>query len=151
MSGGVSEMCLGCIWGVSGVYLGVSEVYLGRIWGVSGVYLDVSGGYLGVSGVHLWWPSAVEGWVTPRICLIFVDFYQKCPKKSFFVSKSSNCLQITKNNFLRFLHFYPLISSIQPLSCHQCDEAWNSLSFAIKNSSFDFIWLEIDRFSIDCR
>ena len=69
------------IWGVSGVYLRY-------IWG----YLDVSGGYLGVSGVHLWWPSAAECWVTPRIVLIFDDFCQKCQKMSFFVSKCSKWL-----------------------------------------------------------
>ena len=67
----------------------------------------------------------------------------------------SNWLQIMKNKFLRFLHFYPLISSFQALSCDQDDTAHFSLSSGIKNPQFDFIWLGIDpffnRFSIDVR
>ena len=67
----------------------------------------------------------------------------------------SKWLKITKNNFLRFLAFYHLISSFQALSCVPDDTAHFSLSFGIKNSQFDFIWLGIDPFfdrcSIDVR
>ena len=115
-------MYLRCIWGVSEVYRGyiwgylsciwdVSEVYLdvsGRYLGVSGGYLDVSGGYLGVSGVHLWWPSAVEGWVTPRIFLIFVDFYQKCPKSHFLFPSRQIAWKWRKTTFYVFCIFTPL-------------------------------------------
>ena len=148
------EVYLSCIWDVSGVYLRC-------IWGVSGVYLGDQaawrrsgggmGGDLRCSYRNLWWPIAAECWVTARDFLIFVDFCQKCQKMTLFVSRCSNCLQITKNNFLRFWHFYPLVSSFQPLLRSSTRRTFHSLSFALKNSSFDFIWLEIYRFSIDFR
>ena len=51
VSGGVSAVSLGCVWGVSG---GVSAVSLGCVWDVSGVASGVSLRYLcGVSGVSL--------------------------------------------------------------------------------------------------
>ena len=51
VSGGVSAVSLGCVWGVSG---GVSGVSLGCVWDVSGVASGVSLGYLsGVSVVCL--------------------------------------------------------------------------------------------------
>ena len=42
-------------------------------------------------------------------------------------------LQITKNNFLRFLHFYPLILAFQALSYIPNDRKLNLLSNGIKN------------------
>ena len=39
-----------------------------------------------------------------------------------------------KKKFLRFLHFYPLISSFQALSCDQDDTAHFPLSIGIKKS-----------------
>ena len=62
---------------------------------------------------------------------------------SLFVSRWSNCLQITKNNFLRFLHFYPLISSFHALWRSSSRRTFRSRSFAIKISSFHAVWLGI--------
>ena len=104
VSRGVSEMYLGCIWGISGGIWGVSGTYLRCIW----MYLDVSGGYLGVSGVHLWWPSAAECWVTPRIFLIFYDFYQKCPKKSLLSPRRQIACKSRKTTSYVFCIFTPL-------------------------------------------
>ena len=66
----------------------------------------------------------------------------------------SNCLQITKNNFLRFLAFYPLISTFHALWRSSSRRTFRDLSIHIKNSSFHGIWLGIqifDRFWIDFR
>ena len=66
----------------------------------------------------------------------------------------SNCLQITKNNFLRFWAFYPLISTFHALWRSSSRRTFRDLSIHIKNSSFHGIWLGIqifDRFSIDFR
>ena len=51
VSGGVSAVSLGCVWGVSA---GISGVSLGCVWDVSGVASGVSLRYLcGVSAVSL--------------------------------------------------------------------------------------------------
>ena len=85
----------------------------------------------------------------------FLDLRRFLPEIAVFVSRCSKWLKRSKNDVLRFLHFYPLISSFQALSCDQDDTAHFSLSSGINNSQFDFIWLGIDpffdRFSIDFR
>ena len=55
----------------------------------------------------------------------------------------SNWLQITKNNFLRFLAFYPLISMFHALWHSSWRRTFRDLSIHIKNSSFHAVWLGI--------
>ena len=59
--------------------------------------------------------------------LIVVDFRN-------FLWGRSNWLKIAKNNFLRFLPFYPLISAFQALSCLANDRSRRDLSIGIENS-----------------
>ena len=72
-----------------------------------------------------------------------------CPNDVFltiFPLGRSNWLQITKNNFLRFLAFYPLISAFQAFWCIANDRSWRDLSIPIKNSWFHAMWLGIRPF-----
>ena len=74
-----------------------------------------------------------------RCSRIFVDFRR-------FSSRCAKWLKIAKNNFSRFLAFYPLISAFQALSCLANDRSRRDLSFGIENSSFHAIWLGIEPF-----
>ena len=73
-------------------------------------------------------------------------FSSKCRFLTIFPLGRSNWLQITKNNFLRFLAFYPLISAFQAFWCIANGRSWRDLSIPIKNSWFHAMWLGIRPF-----
>ena len=77
---------------------------------------------------------------------VFVDFRIFSSILMNFLWGRSNWLKIAKNNFLRFLPFYPLISAFQALSCLANDRSRRDLSFGIENSWFHGIWLGIEPF-----
>ena len=58
-------------------------------------------------------------------------------------NRRSKWLKIVKNDVLRFLPFYPLISAFQASPRIPIDWSWRDLSIAIKNSSFHALWLGI--------
>ena len=101
------------------------------------------------------WPSYAPVW------RLYADLLNKTiffAKMTFFLTtfpfRRSNWLQITKNSFLPFLAFYPLISAFQALSRMPKGRSFRDLSIGIKNSSFHAVWLDIqifDRSSIDFR
>ena len=73
------------------------------------------------------WPSQSQyGLVSPRVAQL-VPGWPICGrprgKMYFFSLGRSNWLQITKNRFLRFLAFYPLISAFQAFQCIANDRA----------------------------
>ena len=73
------------------------------------------------------WPSeSQDGLVRPRVAWL-APGWPICGrphgKMYFFSLGRSNWLQLTKNNFLRFLAFYPLISAFQAFPCISNDRA----------------------------
>ena len=74
-----------------------------------------------------------------RFSQIFVDFMN-------FLWGRSNWLKIAKNNFLRFLAFYPLRLAFQALSCLANDRSRRDLSIGIKNAEFHPLRLGIEPF-----
>ena len=80
-----------------------------------------------------------------RFSWIFWDFRGNPRKSVVNFNRRSNWLKIVKNNFLRFLAFYPLISAFQASSCSP-ERTFRDLSIGIENSSFHAIWLGIEPF-----
>ncbi len=72
-----------------------------------------------------------DGLVSPQAGLVMADLLEKC---ILFSLGCSNWLQITKNKFLRFWAFYPLISAFQAFPCISQDRSRKDLSFRIKKS-----------------
>ena len=65
---------------------------------------------------------------------IFVEIHGNPWKSVEKFNRRSNWLKIAKNNFLRFLDFYPLISAFQAPSCLANDRSRRDLSIGIENS-----------------
>ena len=135
------------------------------VGGCGWMYTDVDGcgcisvwGYVDVHGCG-WTPRSMA-WVRRSMGIMcrplgkMTFFCQNDVFLTIFPLWRSNCLQITKNHFLRFLAFYPLISMFHALWRSSSRRTFRDLSIHIKNSSFHGIWLGIqifDRFSIDFR
>ena len=109
---------------------------------------------------YLWMDPRSMAWVRHSMGIMSrplgkISFFcQNAVFLTIFPLGRSNCLQITKNNFSRFLAFYPLISAFQALWRSSWRRTFRDLSLRIINSSFHAVWLDIqifDRFSIDVR
>ena len=115
----------GCIW----VWVYVDVYQCGGMW----MYMNVGG-------------PPKYGLGTPQYG-DYVPTFRKndifCQNDVFFPLGRSNWLQITKNNFLRFLAFYPLISAFHALWRSSWRRTFRDLSFRIINSSFHAVWLDI--------